>query len=383
MCNIAIKAAPSFSLKDQLFNTATVAVLADGIADAYPGFNRSGFVEAVNSRLEKLELKARIAWIVSVLSDYLPADFGESLDILERALPPPLDPEKEDGDFGEFIWVVPGEYVAKHGCVDARLVSALAFLRESTKRFSAENAIRPFLLAYPEQTTAFIHTCAGDENYHVRRLASEGIRPFLPWAPRVVLPDADIIAVLDRLYSDKTRYVTRSVANTLNDLSKIDADCVIQTLARWRREKRQDPEELDWMIRHSLRTLLNRTDARVLALLGYAPSPAVEVRRVAVTDRVVVGRDFEWNCDILCRADEKLLVFLVIHYRKANGSLAPKVFRVKDMTASAGTTICIRKRLSFRPITTRTLHPGAHRAELLINGVSSATRDFELFEDPA
>ena len=98
-------------------------------------------------------------------------------------MPEPLDPTRTDGDFGEFIWVVPGEYVARYGCAREHLDVALAFLRESTQRFSAENAIRPFLAAFPDETLAFVRACSGDANYHVRRLASEGTRPFLPWAP--------------------------------------------------------------------------------------------------------------------------------------------------------------------------------------------------------
>ncbi len=377
---IAIKAETSFSLKDQLFNPATLARLAEGIAGAYPAFNRAGFEGAVNERLGELELKARIAWIVTTLSDYLPEDFDEAFDILKAALPAPLDATKGDGDFGVFIWIVPGEYVAKHGCVDEGLATSLAFLREATKRFSSEGAVRPFLRAYPEPTMAFMHDCAGDANYHVRRFASEGIRPFLPWAERVVLPVADLISVLDRLHGDTTRYVTRSVANTLNDLSKIDAECVIRTLERWRRDKKQTPKELAWMTRHALRTLLNRGDARVLTLLGYAVKPAVEVRHIRADQRVIVGEAFEWQCDIVSHADQNLLVFLVIHYRKGNDSLTPKVFRVKDVVATAGETIPIRKRQSFQPITTRTLYPGAHRADLVVNGNVSATRDFDLVE---
>lgn len=367
-------------MKDQLFNENTVAQLADGLERACSTFNRSGFEGAVNKGLEARELKKRIEWIVLMLADYLPADFAETLDILERALPEPLDPTKGDGDFGTFIWVVPGEYVAKHGCTDEHFAASLAFLRSSTKRFSAEGAIRPFLRAYPEQTMAFMHGCAGDGNYHVRRFASEGIRPFLPWAARVVLPIADIMAILDRLYGDPTRYVTRSVANTLNDLSKIDEVSVIQALKRWPREKKQVPKELAWMTRHVLRTLLNRTDTRVLNLLGYTTEPAVEIRNLRTDARVVVGDTFEWRCDIVSHADQRLFIFLIIHYRKANHTLAPKVFRVKDTVASVGETIRIAKRLSFRPITTRTLYPGAHRAELVINGNLLENHPFDLVE---
>jgi 3-methyladenine DNA glycosylase AlkC len=42
------------------------------------------------------------------------------------------------------------------------------------------------------------------------------------------------IEILDNLYFDKSRYVTRSVANHLNDISKIDGDLVVDVLEKWK-----------------------------------------------------------------------------------------------------------------------------------------------------
>jgi|TARA_Y100001960_G_C14734217_1_gene859374 3-methyladenine DNA glycosylase AlkC len=44
-----------------------------------------------------------------------------------------------------------------------------------------EFAIRTFLKNFPEKTMEYIQIWSKNENYHVRRLASEGIRPNLPW----------------------------------------------------------------------------------------------------------------------------------------------------------------------------------------------------------
>ena len=118
--------------------------------------------------------------MVDKLATHLPDEFPEALAILERALPEPLDPHKTDDDFGTFIWIVPGEYVARFGCSEPHLQASLSFLHEATKRCSSESAIRSFLNAFPEQTLDFVRACARDEHYHVRRLASEGIRPLLP-----------------------------------------------------------------------------------------------------------------------------------------------------------------------------------------------------------
>ena len=50
-----------------------------------------------------------------------------------------------------------------------------------TKRFSAEGAIRAFILIYPERTLAILADWVEDDNPHIRRLVSEGTRPRLPW----------------------------------------------------------------------------------------------------------------------------------------------------------------------------------------------------------
>ena len=217
-----------------------------------------------------------------------------------------------------------------------------------------------------------------DKNYHVRRLASEGIRPFLPWAMRAELPVKDIVAVLDKLHDDPTRYVTRSVANTLNDISRIDAVAVIRTLKRWQKKKRQKQRELDWMIRHALRTLLKQDNAAALDLLGYPVRPKFRVTDQSATDAVKVGEAFVWRCTLTSLVDQKLKITLRMHFLKANGSHSTKVFAVKDSDFVSGEKIEIVKRQPFKPITTRVLYPGTHYAELLVNGVARKKLAFEL-----
>jgi 3-methyladenine DNA glycosylase AlkC len=375
---MSIKAASSFSLKDHLFNAGSLAKLSARFHAALPAFPRQRFERTVLARFPQLELKQRIDWIVTALEAHLPAAFPLALEVLHRALPEPLEPSRTDDDFGDYIWVVPGEYVARHGCSVEHLQPSLAFLREATKRFTAESAIRPFLRAFPRETLAFVHTCAEDPNYHVRRLASEGIRPFLPWAPRVELPLGEVIAVLERLHADPTRYVTRSVANTLNDVSKIDADLTIRTLQNWHRQQRQRPAELDWMTRHALRTLVKQDHVQALELLGISTEPQFRLGQVRTTAAVKVGGDFEWRCSVRSLISQRLKIALRIHFLKANGRLAPKVFSVMDVTLVKDQRVEIRKRLPLRPATTRTLYPGTHFAELVVNGVTRQRKAFEL-----
>lgn len=372
---MAIKAKTSFSLKDQLFNPHTVAKFSNALADVLPGFKKRRFENEILNEFPKLELKARIDWIVSVLSKHLPKEFEPALLILESALPPPLDPNKTDDDFGEFIWTVPGEFVAKFGCTKQNLRQSLAFLQKSTMRFTAENSIRPFLRDFPGETLSFVRECAGHQNYHVRRLASEGIRPFLPWAERANVDPAQIFDILERLKLDKTRYVTRSVANTLNDLSKIDPAQVIKTLTQW---QKQPSKEMTWMTRHALRTLIKQDHADALSLLGYPINPDFRVSKISATTQVDVGDNLNYQCTIWSNADQNLRIALRVHYLKANGSHSSRVFAVKDVKAAQGEQLKIDKKVSFRPITTRTMYPGVHHVEIVVNGMARGKKTFDL-----
>ncbi|MEM8863364.1 MAG: DNA alkylation repair protein, partial [Chloroflexota bacterium] len=153
---MAQKAKPTFSLKDQLFNADKVAYLSGLFSAVYPDFKSNQFQQDVVSRFPELELKERIAHITEQLHAYLPADYLTALDIILKALPPELDPTLTDDDFGDFIIGPLNHFVATYGCSADYLDRSLDAMRAITKRFSAEDAIRYFINAFPEQTLEFL-----------------------------------------------------------------------------------------------------------------------------------------------------------------------------------------------------------------------------------
>lgn len=373
-----IQAETGFSLKDELFNQEKVRILTASLKRVYAPFNTGQMERKARQAFPGLELKQRIHWLVDKLDIYLPGGFNENLDILYSALPPALNPDLRDDDFGQFIWVVPGMYVARYGCESTRLERSFVFLREATKRFSSEFAVRPFLLQFPEETYRFLLNCTQDSHYHVRRWASEGTRPYLPWAERVVLPSKDIVQLLDQLHGDPSRFVTRSVANSLNDISKMEPQLVVKTLKRWFRADIQDKQELRWMSKHALRTLLKKGDKTALALLGYSASPKYRLMAVDVTEQVEVGGALVWYSRIFSKASQRLTIGLRLYYLRSNGTYSTKIYVVKDATFSAGEQLEFTKRVPIRPMTTRVLYPGTHYVELVVNGQAQANRAFEL-----
>ncbi|MEO0401838.1 MAG: hypothetical protein AAF214_05635, partial [Pseudomonadota bacterium] len=147
------KAAPTFSLKDQLFNADSLGDLADEFVRGVPGFDRPGFHAAALSGIAERSLLECLDWFATCLEPHLASDFPAMADQLEAAMPPPLDPALRDDDFGRFIHAVPGVLAVRHG-LEAHRDRALDLLHAATQRFSMEFYIRPFLNRWPDATLA-------------------------------------------------------------------------------------------------------------------------------------------------------------------------------------------------------------------------------------
>jgi len=365
------------SLKDQLFNLEKVRYFAGLFYAADNNFDAEGFEAEVMETMLDLELKARMNLVSEVLENYLPLEFPFAAQRIHAALPPPLDPSKTDNDFGSFILGALGEYVVRNGLDD--LPVALPLLREITKRFSMEFALRNFLIVAQDETMAALKDWLTDDHYHVRRLVSEGTRPTLPWGLKTGLMATDPVPFLDVLHADNTRFVTRSVANHLNDISKKNPALVVQTLARWHQMGLQNIDELNWITRHALRTLVKKGDTAALAMLGYHEQPDIHVSGFNISPSVPIGSTGEFSFSITADSDENLLIDYVVHFVKANGSTAPKVFKLKKLAVKKGQTVTIHKTHRFlKGATTFTHYAGVHRIVLQINGQNFGEADFVL-----
>ncbi len=367
-----------FSLKDHLFNAGSIADLAAEYDAALPGFDTSRFQETVLAGFPERELLERLEWIADCLEPYLSPSFPVMADQLETAMPPPLDPGLSDDDFGRFIHAVPGILAVRHG-LDAHRERALDLLHAATQRFSMEFYIRPFLNRWPDETLARLAVWAGDENYHVRRLVSEGTRPKLPWAKAVSLTTAQTMPLLDRLHADPTRYVTRSVANHLNDIAKFDPELVIGSLQSWGKSRRQSSKELDWITRHALRTLVKDGHPSALRLLGYDPKAEVAARVVIHTPTVQIGDALEFSVHVSAPADLPVLVDYVLTFPSPSGKPRTKTFKLKQSKVIGGQELALKKRHPLKGnATTFTLIPGRHQLEVQINGVIRAQVGFDV-----
>ncbi|UOA27607.1 DNA alkylation repair protein [Pseudosulfitobacter sp. DSM 107133] len=369
--------AQGYSLKDQLFNAESLGQLGAEYAAGLPGFDGAGFAHEALSGVPERTLMACLDWFADCLEPHLSADFPAMAEQLKAMMPPPLDPSRRDDDFGRFIHAVPGILAVRHGLEQHR-ERALDLIHAATQRFSMEFSIRPFLNRWPEETLARMAVWAEDDNYHVRRLVSEGTRPKLPWGRAIALTPAQTLPLLDRLHADPTRFVTRSVANHLNDISKTDTDAVLDRLRGWQEAGVQDPQELAWMARHALRTRIKAGHAGAMAYLGYAAGAEVDVQVRLEADAVAIG---DWlRFDVMLQADTRLPV--LVDYRicfAGPGRGREKVFKLKAGKLEAGRALVMSKaHLMKGGASTFTLYPGAHEMVVQVNGVDRARVGFTL-----
>ncbi|KIN61382.1 DNA alkylation repair enzyme [Sulfitobacter noctilucae] len=369
-----------FSLKDHLFNAETVGQLAAEYAAGMPGFDAARFKADALAGFAERELLARLDWMADCLERQLAPDFATMADQLEAAMPAPLDPSLRDDDFGHFIHALPGILAVRHGLEDHR-DRALELLYRATQRFSMEFYIRPFLNRWPEETLARLAIWAKDDNYHVRRLVSEGTRPRLPWAKAVQLETAQRVPLLQELYADRTRFVTRSVANHLNDIAKAEPEVVLDLLRDWSKTGAQEAKELEWMTRHALRVLVKQGHTGALALLGYRRDVPVTADLSLGAEVVRIGERLEIFCTLQAETDVPVMVDYRIVFARPGGNQAEKVFKLKAARITAGTQLVLSKRHLLKGnATTFTLHPGAHAVVLQVNGVDVARAGFDLVQ---
>jgi len=358
-----------------LYNQDTVAELASAIQAEYLPFDAQGFLESVfDEEWEDRELKQRMRHITTSLRPFLPQQYSEALPVLERVLP-----RLSRQGFEKMVFP---DFVEQYG-LDNFDVSMSA-LELFTQSVSAEFAIRPFIVRYPQRTMAQMLAWANHSHEGVRRLASEGCRPRLPWGmslPSLVADPSPILPILERLKEDSSEDVRRSVANNLNDISKEHPDLVVATLDSWQSVGTQ---EIRRLTSHALRTLLKQGHPDALALLGYSPDPAVSLSRLKVAPVIVPARgELTLSFDIVSHSSrpEPLVIDYVVHLVRANGSRTPKVFKLKTATLRPGQQATITKRHSFRPVTTRRYYPGEHFIEPQINGKSFGRVSFLLEGD--
>ncbi|WP_422040458.1 DNA alkylation repair protein [Roseibium sp.] len=349
------------------------------------GFDRASYEAAILGKLEKLELKQRARLIADQTGKILPETLDAKFHIL-RSILHPLENEGVDrasDDKGIRGWgMMPlGMVVTDFGLED--FDKSFALLKEMTKRATAEFEVRPFLDRDQERALAIMTPWVKDDSVHVRRLVSEGTRPRLPWGMRLkklVDDPTPTLPLLEALRDDPEDYVRRSVANHLNDIAKDHPDLVAEIAKRWLKGAGKNRQQL---VRHACRSLIKQGHAGTLTAFGLNP-PEIRVDGPLVrTPAVTYGNalSFEVGLTSTARKPQDLVIDYLVHFKKANGTRAPKVFKWTKVKLEPGETVSLSRNHAIRPITTRVYYGGTQAVSLRINGRDFGHAEFELVMD--
>jgi 3-methyladenine DNA glycosylase AlkC len=357
-----------------LIHPGLIVTAARHLGRVRADFPVAEFVRLACTGLEALELKQRVQHVTNAFVATLPPDFDDACAMLEASLAPARDDDDlkalvpgEHGLAGWIVWPMT-EFVAARGLIMPD--RALAALRELTQRWTAEYAIRPFLVEHEKLTLATLGRWTRDGSAHVRRLCSEGSRPRLPWGlqlKRFVADPSPTMPILRALQDDPSEYVRRSVANHLNDIAKDHPDVVADWLEH---HLPGAPPPRRALLKHASRTLVKRGDRRVLAAWGIGAPLRGEAVLTIAPKRVRLGGAMQVVATLRSTAKkaQQLAVDYVVHHRKQDGSARPKVWKGWQLELAAGEARELRKKHSWKPTTIRTDHPGRHAVDLVVNG---------------
>lgn len=236
----------------ELFGANLAKILSDKIITVYPKFDSAGFIKVVGERTEGLTYTRRIEVIAEELKHFLPSDYLEALGILTKILGPPNP--KETGMFTNFYWLMPvGKFVQLYGLDHFK--ESMDAIAEITKRNTGEYAVRPYVRKYPERALKRMSEWARSDDFHLRRLASEGLRPKLPWAPKLeefIASPGPVFDILEILKEDSVKFVQKSVANHLTDYLKVNPEPTRDLIKKWRSS---DNMNTAWIIKHATRKI--------------------------------------------------------------------------------------------------------------------------------
>ncbi|MDR1312464.1 MAG: DNA alkylation repair protein [Deltaproteobacteria bacterium] len=351
--------------------------LSAALKGASPGFDGRSFVrKACPEGFSELGLMDRVGRVAEALGAHLPSDYGSALKALFAV---------SEG-FGGLPGFVFPRFVAEFGLTPERFDRSMDALKRFTVGSSSEFGVRPFIRKDPERALAHMRKWAGDANHEVRRLASEGARPRLPWGgfiPAFVKDPSPVLGIVEGLMEDPSLFVRKSLGNSLNDVSKDHPELFLE----FSRKRLGKGELTDWILRRGARTLIKRKHGGALALFGYAAAPSskadmLESASLGVSPATVkIGSWAELSYGVTLAKSFGGLVRLEyrVSYPPGPGKTPrEKLFFLREKLMGEGSSLQGVRRVSFKDLSIRKQVPGKHTFELTVNGLSAAKASLAL-----
>jgi len=359
------------ALKD-IYNEEFISKIATAISEVYPIFDNDSFYEKVFSgNWEDKTLKERMRQITICLGATLPDNYKEAITILSTTVD--KFPKNSLGCifFPDFVEV--------YGLEDWE--TSIKALELFTQHSTSEFAVRPFIVQDSERMMKQMVAWSKHSNEHVRRIASEGSRPRLPWGMALKHFKEDptaILPILENLKADESLYVRKSVANNLNDISKDHPKLVLDIAKKWYGENTYT----NWIIKHACRTLLKKGNVEALAIFGFdVTQSTVQINDFKIyPENLSLGEDLHFSFNLTSEQSlmTKVRIEYAIDFVKAKGNRTKKIFKITENTIEKGKILSYDKIYSFKDLSTRKHYSGLHTITILINGTEVISKDFSI-----
>jgi 3-methyladenine DNA glycosylase AlkC len=355
-----------------MFSEEYIRGLAGDIKSVYGQFQAGEFVASImDDAWGNLELKGRMRQITLNLGKFLPQNYSEAIGVIDKVI-------ENCGNWRDGFCLFFPDFVEVFGQNEGDWEISIAALERYTPYASGEFAVRPFIISHEERMMAQMFAWAKSENEHVRRLASEGCRPALPWAqalPKFKKDPSPILPILEQLKSDPDIYVRKSVANNLNDISKTHPALVADLAKNWYGKN----DLTDWVVKHACRTLLKKGNRDVLAIFGFHDADSVTADNFAIdTTSISIGGSFNFSFTIHTKNATKVRLEYAIDFVKSNGKRNRKIFQISEISMQTNESKNYTKAHSFADLSTRKHYSGTHSITLIVNGAERGTLDFAL-----
>ena len=237
-------------LKDY-YDLNYIKKLSDKFVEVAPNFDTELYHNEIPDDYNELTFLKRQDIIANAIDIGLRGIYVDNLEVFKLLWGEEL--KQETGMFTEGWWLWPlGRYVEKHALED--IDATLSFVRDFTKRHTGEYIVRPILINHTRYIMEIFLEWSHDENVHIRRLSSEGMRISLPWAIKTtsVLNEQLLYEqILTNLIDDNSKFVQKSVGNNINDLYKVDPKLADKIICNW--EKLASSANTVWIIKHARR----------------------------------------------------------------------------------------------------------------------------------
>lgn len=358
----------------EVYNQEFFTGLCQSLYKFVPNFEEKRFLALIyDKNWKNRALKERMSHVCEILNIILTKNYHDDINILRKTA---LDIDIKSPYTGLSL-VIFAQYVEIFGVSEENFDFSMEALAFFTSYGSSEFAVRQFFLLNPQKTTKYFLKWSKNEDYHIRRLASEGSRPRLPWG--IALKDLKkdpnpIIPILENLKDDEKEYVRKSVANNLNDISKDNPQIALDLAKKWLKNTSENRKKL---VKHGLRTLLKSSNQEALLLFDYEkvknPVELFDLKNLTIN----IGANLEFDFRISLKTKTKLRIEYAIYFLRKNQKFSRKIFQITQKELEKG-VYSFKRSHSFRKITTRKYYSGTQKIALIINGQELKTKEFLL-----